>query len=55
MTTIDEILTQYEASEPAADRAWRNLVTAAGGLGAALARFDLAVKAYGAAQRGEHV
>lgn len=51
MSEIDGILAAYEASEPPVDRAWRDLVTAAVGLGATLARFDLALQAYGQAKR----
>lgn len=50
MTSIDDILAAHEASEPPVDRAWRDLVTAAVGLGAALARFDVAVGAYAEAK-----
>lgn len=49
--TLDDILAAYEASEPPVDRAWRDLVTATVGLGAALARFDLALQVYGQAKR----
>jgi hypothetical protein len=45
--TLDEALALYEESEPPVDQAWRELCIATVGLGAALARFDTAAKAYG--------
>jgi hypothetical protein len=51
--TLDEILATHEASEPPVDKAWRDLCGAAVGLGAALARFQGALDAYGAAKRAE--
>jgi hypothetical protein len=51
LTTIDEALALYDASEFETARAWRELVIATVGLGAALARFTNALDACGAAVR----